>query len=233
MPSRGLAARHAVTSTTESPNRTMTEPPACLASLPVSKRSVWWPMRISRVVIRRYLLADVQALDQVGVSLHILGLEVVEQPAPAADQHQQAAARMVILGVRLEMIRQVVDAFAQNGDLYFRGTGVCVVRLVTANQLGLAVFAQRHAAVLHERSRTGSGTGLVVSPETLLVEQAQHVTSEQPTDAKRRTHPGAVPRRRDPRPGPATGPTVGASARRHRASRRAKSTLSPGDPTQD
>ena len=37
MPSRALAARQAVTSTTESPKRTMTEPPACLASLPVSK----------------------------------------------------------------------------------------------------------------------------------------------------------------------------------------------------
>ena len=36
MPSRGLAARQAVTSTTESPYRTMTAPSACLASLPVS-----------------------------------------------------------------------------------------------------------------------------------------------------------------------------------------------------
>ena len=36
MPSRGLAAWQAVTSTIVSPMRTMTEPSACLASLPVS-----------------------------------------------------------------------------------------------------------------------------------------------------------------------------------------------------
>ena len=47
----GLAEWHAVTSTTESPRRTMTEPCACLASLPVSKRRVFCPTEISRVCI--------------------------------------------------------------------------------------------------------------------------------------------------------------------------------------
>ena len=46
MPSRGFAARQAVTRTTESPKRTMTEPCACLASLPVSSVRVFWPMVI-------------------------------------------------------------------------------------------------------------------------------------------------------------------------------------------
>ena len=41
MPSRGFAEWQAVTRTTESPKRTMTEPSACLASLPVSSRSVF------------------------------------------------------------------------------------------------------------------------------------------------------------------------------------------------
>ena len=50
MPSRGLPERHAVTSTTESPDRTMTEPPACLASLPVSNLMELWPTETSRVV---------------------------------------------------------------------------------------------------------------------------------------------------------------------------------------
>ena len=51
MPSRALAARQAVTSTTESPDRMMTEPPACFASLPVSIWMVLGPIVMSRVCI--------------------------------------------------------------------------------------------------------------------------------------------------------------------------------------
>jgi len=34
---------------------------------------------------------------------------------------------MVILAVRLEMLGKVAYAFGQNGNLYFRGTGIRVV----------------------------------------------------------------------------------------------------------
>src|SRR5205809_1193900 len=50
----------------------------------------------------------------------------------------------MVLRVGLEMFGQVVDAFAEDCDLDFRGSGVAVVGLVAANQLGLAVFAQGH-----------------------------------------------------------------------------------------
>ena len=66
------------------------------------------------------LLSDVQPLDEIGVPLRILGLEVVEQPAAAPDEHQQPAARVMILCVRLEVLGEVVDALAQDGDLDFR-----------------------------------------------------------------------------------------------------------------
>src|SRR5262249_29574443 len=61
MPSRAFAARHAVTSTTESPKRTTTAPPACLASLPVSKRRVLPPIESSRVVISKQ--SEVRSLE--------------------------------------------------------------------------------------------------------------------------------------------------------------------------
>src|SRR5262245_19045034 len=60
----------------------------------------------------------------------------------------------MVLCVGLEMIRQVIDALAENGDLDFRRTGVGVVRAVTANEFGLAVFAQGHWA----SSTSGPGT---------------------------------------------------------------------------
>src|SRR6478672_7414962 len=63
--SRGLAARHAVTSTTESPKRTMTEPSACLASLPVSKERVLEPIWTSRVCIRAWSVGSVRSVGSI------------------------------------------------------------------------------------------------------------------------------------------------------------------------
>src|SRR5205823_2623791 len=138
----------------------MTEPPACLASLPVSKRRVAWPNWSSRVIIksalcevrvqalvaRCSLFADVEALDQVRVPLRVFGFEVIEQPPAPADEHQEPAAGVMILRVRLEVLGQVVDALAENSDLDLRGPRVGLVCFVTANEFGLAIFGQRHAA---------------------------------------------------------------------------------------
>ena len=85
-------------------------------------------------------LADIQPLDEVGVPLRVFSLEVVEQPPALADQHQEAAARMMIFRVGFEVLGEVVDAFAENCDLHFRGSGIAFVRAVVANQLCLAVF---------------------------------------------------------------------------------------------
>ena len=86
------------------------------------------------------LFSDVETLDQVRVTMRILGLQVVEQAAAAADEHQQPAARMVILRVRLEVFREVVDAFAENGYLNFGRACVAFVGLVAPDQLCLAIF---------------------------------------------------------------------------------------------
>ena len=42
----------------------------------------------------------------------VLYLEVIEQPAALADLHEQAAAGMMVLRVRFEVLGQVVDALA-------------------------------------------------------------------------------------------------------------------------
>src|SRR5271167_2649316 len=148
----------------------MTAPPACLASLPVSNLSVLSPTLTSRVCIGGTLLPDVQALDQIGVALSVLRLEVVEQPPPAADQHQQTAARMMILRVGLEVLGEVVDALAENRNLYFGRTGVRVVRLVGANQFRLAVFGQRHGLFPPRALQNPPGTGCAVyAPKSLTL----------------------------------------------------------------
>src|SRR4029079_2490167 len=108
MPTRGFAAWHAVTMTIVSPERTMTAPSACLASLPVSMEIERWPSeivrrcavgmldmgtrgedlldsrsrRLSTAGARRItglLLADAELADQLAVPISVLALEVVEQ----------------------------------------------------------------------------------------------------------------------------------------------------------
>src|SRR6266540_1647349 len=56
------------------------------------------------------LFADAELLDHGAVAVEIGLLEVVEQAAAPADELEQAAARVVVLRVRLEVLGQVVDA---------------------------------------------------------------------------------------------------------------------------
>src|SRR5262249_36098021 len=85
-----------------------------------------------------------QALDQCVVALVVLGLEVVEQTPALADELQQAAARMMILRVALEVLGEIGDALAQDRDLDFRRTGVALGLGVRLDQLRLADGCDRH-----------------------------------------------------------------------------------------
>ena len=59
-------------------------------------------------------------LDQLAVAIGVLALQVIQESAALADELQQPAAGMMVLGVRLEMVGQVVDALAEECDLNFR-----------------------------------------------------------------------------------------------------------------
>ena len=63
------------------------------------------------------LLAKTELRDQIGVALVIFALEKIEQRAALVDHHQQAAARMIVLRVGLEMVGQRVDAAGEDRDL--------------------------------------------------------------------------------------------------------------------
>jgi len=79
------------------------------------------------------LLADAELPNDGLITLGIVSLEVVEQATPLADQHEQAAARAVVLLVRLEVVRQLANAFTDNGDLNLGTPRVSRVRLILVN----------------------------------------------------------------------------------------------------
>jgi hypothetical protein len=65
------------------------------------------------------LFPNSEALDQVGIPIRILLLQIVEQASALPHELQQATAGVVILGVSLKVLREVVDALAQESDLNF------------------------------------------------------------------------------------------------------------------
>jgi len=79
------------------------------------------------------LLADAELSNDRFIALGIVSLKIVEQATPLADQHEQAAARAVVLLVRFEVVRQLANAFTDDGDLNLGTPRVSRVRLVPVN----------------------------------------------------------------------------------------------------
>ena len=90
------------------------------------------------------LAADAQLLDDRPVALRVLLPQILEEPAPLADQHQQAAPRVMVLRVGLEVLGEAVDTLGEERDLHLGGAGVTVVRTELLDQALLAVDSQRH-----------------------------------------------------------------------------------------
>jgi hypothetical protein len=82
----------------------------------------------------KQLLADAEFRDNRLITLGIVFLEVVEQATPLADQHEKAAARAVVFLVRLEVLRQLANPFAQQRDLNFRAPSIAGMRAVLVNE---------------------------------------------------------------------------------------------------
>ncbi len=80
------------------------------------------------------LLADAEFGNDGLVALGIVFLEVVEQATALADQHEKAAARAVVFLVRLEVLRQLANAFAEQSDLNFGATGIARMGPVLVNE---------------------------------------------------------------------------------------------------
>ena len=97
---------------------------------------------------RDELLPEAETLDQLVVATGILFPEILEQPTPAPDHLEQAAAGVVILGVRLKVLGQVRDPRREKRDLNLRGPGVGAVSPILFDDVGLGrlEFRDVHSA---------------------------------------------------------------------------------------
>jgi hypothetical protein len=83
-------------------------------------------------------MAEPEIRNQGPILLQIRPFQIFEQPATLSDHLQQAAARMVVLVMRPEMVRQVIDAPGEQGDLNPRRSAVVFVESILLND-GVAI----------------------------------------------------------------------------------------------
>lgn len=93
---------------------------------------------------RLELLTDIETTNDVEVTLRIDLLEVIQQPSPATDQHQQAAPARKVPLVTLQMSGQTVDSGRQNGNLDLGRSSVGRAALEFADQFCLPLFGNSH-----------------------------------------------------------------------------------------
>ena len=55
--------------------------------------------------------------DDRPVPVDVSPLQIVQKAAPLADQLEQPAPRVVIMGMRFQMVGEVIDPFAEDCDL--------------------------------------------------------------------------------------------------------------------
>lgn len=118
---------------------------------------------------REYFLpAQAETFDQRLVAIAILGLEVAEQATTLVDHLEQAATRMMILGVIGEMFAEVFDASGQQRNLDFGRTGVVGNATVVGDDLAGLFVGERHlneileakARLANDHPAMGGGNGL-------------------------------------------------------------------------
>src|SRR5581483_2531106 len=92
------------------------------------------------------LAAEAELLDEGAVALEILALQVVQEPAAATDQLEQATTRVVVVLVRAQVLGQGVDPLGQHRDLDFGRARVRLVFPELADVLQLLFLGEGHRA---------------------------------------------------------------------------------------
>jgi hypothetical protein len=94
------------------------------------------------------LLSDSKLLDDGAVTRDVFGLQIVQEAAPLAHHFQESPAGMMVLRMNLEMTRQVVDLFAQEGNLNLGRTRVGGMSLIGSYNLILMFPSERQMILL-------------------------------------------------------------------------------------
>src|SRR6516164_9624100 len=88
--------------------------------------------------------ADAKSLDQTLVAGVVGTPQIIEDLTPLRHELQQPAARMVILDMRFEVLRQIVDTLREQCDLHLGRTGIAGFDGIGPDKLRFACGCYRH-----------------------------------------------------------------------------------------
>ena len=87
------------------------------------------------------VVANTELLDEFAVFEDVAVLDVDEQATTLTNEHEQTAARMVILGVLFEVLGEVADALREDCNLDLGAARVMLVLAELRDELCRALFA--------------------------------------------------------------------------------------------
>jgi hypothetical protein len=94
------------------------------------------------------LSAQTQPFHNCSVSLCVLSLQVAQLPTSLADQFEQAPARVFIVFVSAQMVRELVNAAGQQRNLHLWRPCVIGVEMVFLDQAFFLCLGQWHSFLL-------------------------------------------------------------------------------------
>ena len=129
---------------------------------------------------------DVVLLEHGLVARLVLLLDVVKERAARGHELQEAAARMIVLAVGLEVLGEVGNAFRQDRDLNLWRTGVTGLLGIRLDDFRFAFCGNRHRHTLSLSLRPV----LAVSPDRLKTRLG--MSSPLPSSARAKSRPATV-----------------------------------------
>jgi len=90
--------------------------------------------------LKNLLPPQAQTIDYFMIAFDVCAFQIIEQTPSLLDHFQQAAPRMIILLVSLEMLGQVVNSLTQQCHLYLGRTGVGLVGTEVRHDLFFGFF---------------------------------------------------------------------------------------------
>ncbi len=83
-------------------------------------------------------------MDQILISLEVLVSQIFEKSPPLPDKLEETEAGMVILNVDLEVLREVLNPLAYQGNLYLWRTGIGRMNPILINNPSFLLLSDPH-----------------------------------------------------------------------------------------
>src|SRR6059036_482698 len=141
------------------------------------------------------LSPDPELGDEGAVALDVGVPQVVEQSPLLADQEKEAAARVMVLGVRFQVLSELPDASGRQRDLDLGGTGVLVCAPVFRDQpaFDFVLYCQTRLASIRGARRSSFRRSIADSPGYRRARPPAKAPLVRTIDGSRVTH-GRAPR---------------------------------------